>query len=118
MQFLLEQLLKTFLTLGDVIAGRVFSLMDRQTLSLSLINLTFSRCLFFASWEPVTISHYYIAFYRAPLYVVSDDLSQIADFFFLLQLLRRQAMFNTLFTSALRSHKPLKKSKCSDFARR
>ena len=82
MQFLLEQLLKTFLTLGDVIAGRVFSLMDRQTLSLSLINLTFSRCLFFASWEPVTISHYYIAFYRAPLYVVSDDLSQIADFFF------------------------------------
>ena len=29
----------------------------------------------------------------------------------LFQLLRRQAMFNTLLTSALRSHKPLKKSK-------
>ena len=54
-QFLLERLLKTFLTLGDVIAGRVFSLMDRQTVSLSQIDVTFSRCLFLASGEPVII---------------------------------------------------------------
>ena len=64
--FLLERLLKTFLTLGDVIAGRVFSLMDRQTLSLSQINVTFSRCLFFASWEPVIIYRPFIE----PLYTL------------------------------------------------
>ena len=65
-QFLLERLLKTFLTLGDVIAGRVFPLMDRQTVSLSQIDVTFSRCLFLASWEPVIIYRLFIE----PLYAL------------------------------------------------